>query len=590
MSKRKSRYALTLRSEEFPFYIARLFLEERADYVPKALQSKLLGHIRARDWKSLSTIGSDIWPDTAGLDLYFTLAQIRSLFKKNSDFADDSACEHAARINFNRSELICRITNKRLDYYSRRPDRLKGDLLVRVNAIRRIIDEVMGDVGVWKGKIPDLLRVTSGATASNPRASSRPFMKIRRTYRCTPGAWPYIRALARFYGASEPFLRPTNANRIAFVPKDSFKHRTIACEPEGNLPLQLSIDAYLKQRLCTRGIDLSKQTRNQELARDGSLHGHIATIDLSMASDTLALNTILWLFPEPWVDVLMALRSPCYKDGLDSSNLHRYAKFSSMGNGFTFVLETVLFYAIVKSTGSNVCCVYGDDIICDVSHSDTVIRLLHFFGFMPNPDKTFSTGFFRESCGTDWYKGISVRPYTLLRTPRYAPELCHFINNMLAVTQPGGQLWAYFASIIERFNLHVIPFVESTTAGIHIDPTTARRRGLLRTSTQKYGPFVDVFRGYAIITKCVRPSAVRGALYWLFSYGRFPKGHTSRDCWVGYHPFWLPFPYQEARVTSELKGDVEVYRSGSYYWHPPVVEKPVHLYCWTDYLCAQAHR
>ena len=588
MSKRKPRYAIALRWKEFPFHIARLFLEERAETLPNALRSKILGHIRARDWVSLSTIGSDVHPDTAGLDLYFTLAQIRALFKKNGDFADDSACRLAASTNFERSERICRITNRRIDFYSMFPNRLDDDLRGYIDSIRRIIDDVLGDVDAWKGQMPDLLRVTSGATASSPRVASRPFMKIRRAYRCTPGAWPYIRALALFYGANEPFLRPTNANRIAFVPKDSFKYRTIACEPEGNLPLQLSIDAYLKQRLCTRGIDLSKQTRNQELARDGSILGHIATIDLSMASDTLALNTVLWLFPEPWVDVLMALRSPCYKTDMSSSALKRYAKFSSMGNGFTFVLETLLFYAIVKSTGSNVCSVYGDDIVCDVSHADTVIRLLHFFGFKPNPDKTFSAGFFRESCGTDWYKGISVRPHTLLRTPRYAPELCHFINNLLAVTKPGGQLWAYFASLVERFNLHVIPFVESTSAGIHIDPSVARRRGLLRANSEKYGPFVDVYRGYAIITKRVCPSSVRGALYWLFSYGRFPKERAGFDRLGAINPFWLPFPYQEARITSELKGDVEVYRSGSYYWHPPVVEKPVHLFLWTDYLCAKS--
>lgn len=590
MSKRKQRYAVALCPKDFPFLIARMFLEERADFVPKSLQSKILGHIRARDWRGLSIVGSDIHPDTAGVDLYFTVAQIRSLFKKNSDFAIDAECELNARVNFERSERICRITNKRIDYFSRFPDRLPAGLGDLVSSTRRIIDEVLGDVDVWKGKLPDLLRVTSGATASSRRDKSRPFMKLRRAYRCTPGAWPYLRALARFYGAHEPFLRPTNANRIAFVPKDSFKHRTIACEPEGNLPLQLSIDAYLKQRLCTRGIDLSKQTRNQELARDGSVNGHIATIDLSMASDTLALNTVLWLFPEPWVEVLMALRSPCYKDGLDSHNLKRYSKFSSMGNGFTFVLETVLFYAIVKSTGSNVCSVYGDDIICDVSCSDAVIRLLHFFGFKPNPDKTFSTGFFRESCGTDWYKGVNVRPHTLVRTPRYAPELCHFINNMLAVTQPGGQLWAYFASIIERERLLVVPFVESTSAGVHIEPTAARRLGLLRSGSKELGPFVDVYRGYAVVTKRVLPGAVRAALLWFFTYGRLPKERVSFGCRVAITPSWLPHPYQEARVTSELKGDVEVYRSGSNYWYPPVVEKPVHLYLWTDYLRAQARR
>jgi len=54
--------------------------------------------------------------------------------------------------------------------------------------------------------------------------------------------------------------------------------------------------------------------------------------------------------------------------------------------------------------------VYGDDIIVPSESYDMVSWALECFGFQVNPEKSFSTGPFRESCGTDAFAGTNVRP------------------------------------------------------------------------------------------------------------------------------------------------------------------------------------
>jgi hypothetical protein len=91
-------------------------------------------------------------------------------------------------------------------------------------------------------------------------------------------------------------------------------------------------------------------------------------------------------------------------------------KFSSMGNGYTFPLETLIFYAIAFGV-----CVelgipthdvraYGDDIICPTQAYPLLAEVLTHLGFDVNRKKSFSEGPFRESCGADYFQGIDIRP------------------------------------------------------------------------------------------------------------------------------------------------------------------------------------
>jgi len=88
----------------------------------------------------------------------------------------------------------------------------------------------------------------------------------------------------------------------------------------------------------------------------------------------------------------------------------RLEKFSSMGNGFTFPLESLIFWALASAASDDIVTVYGDDIICAVKDVELIIKVLEACGFAINKGKSFWSGPFRESCGSDYYRGIDVRP------------------------------------------------------------------------------------------------------------------------------------------------------------------------------------
>jgi len=206
-------------------------------------------------------------------------------------------------------------------------------------------------------------------------------------------------------------------NNINFVPKTFKTKRSIASEPLLNGFLQKGIDEYMRSCLRRRGLvdlDLRNQLPNQEMARSGSRGGFnpYATIDLSSASDSISTSIVRLLFPAEWFDLFDRTRSHWYRY---KGKLHAYQKFVSMGNGFCFPLQTLLFasvcYAVAQVHRQPVDFrVYGDDIIVRQSLALVVLELLHYLGFRNNPDKTYVVGPFRESCGTDWYSGLDIRP------------------------------------------------------------------------------------------------------------------------------------------------------------------------------------
>lgn len=205
------------------------------------------------------------------------------------------------------------------------------------------------------------------------------------------------------------------ANKVTFVPKDAKTERPIAIEPHLNIFLQKGVGALMRERLLNRaGIDLRQhQRQNAVLARFGSITGGLATLDLSSASDTVSLELVRDLLPDDWFSLLFSLRSG-YGE-LDGS-VFKYEKFSSMGNGYTFELESLIFWALAQSVidlefeGEGVCFAYGDDLIVPSEAFDIVVNALQLLGFEVNTKKSFSTGYFRESCGRDYFDGDLVRP------------------------------------------------------------------------------------------------------------------------------------------------------------------------------------
>lgn len=226
------------------------------------------------------------------------------------------------------------------------------------------------------------------------------------------------------------------SNRVTCVPKDATKDRTIAIEPPGNVYLQLGLDGYIRRALREAGNSIDDQDRNRAFALEGSLLGTVSTIDLSDASDTVSMELVEALFPEGWVKLLSELRSKYGR--IPDGTAWRYAKLSSMGNGGTFVVETLIFLAVARAVSfvygdrsdRPMISVYGDDIVVPTYLYRQVRAYLEAFGFKPNATKSFHQGPVRESCGVDAFNGVNIRPVFWKRTIRDELDLYALRNRL----------------------------------------------------------------------------------------------------------------------------------------------------------------
>jgi hypothetical protein len=484
---------------------------------PNPTVRRVEGLIRQRNFSSLAELGKieDTeyqcpiqWSETV------VLRQIAALFKKNDAFTDVDRCTSAAHNAFERGERICRITNKRLDYWYEHRDRVDPELNRWLQRMETEIALLLGDTDEWSGAIPDSIRLTNGATEDRSRRRSFPFLKITGKIRAPRAAVPFIGNLLRSYGVDLSLLKFTSVERnaIALVPKNWKTFRTIAKEPVHSLPFQLSLDAFLKGKLRRWGVDLSSQSKNQEYARLGSIDGSLATLDLEMASDTLSYNAVAWMIPTDWLAIFDAFRSSYFSAPWGDGS---YAKYSSMGNGFTFTLETLIFTAACRAVGSRRYAVYGDDIIVESHNATPVARLLSFLGFKVNEEKSFSNpeSRFRESCGGDYYKGQLITPFYLRECPKLSDNagLSHALNGLVQAAMVPGPLWAWAKEVINACGLRLVPWNEDSRSGVHISPSKAwidkklevDRRRVLRSGGKEpsYRENPDfgfpVFKGYS---------------------------------------------------------------------------------------------
>lgn len=496
--------------QKITYDTCRCYLHDKQRLLPAPTYQTLLGWIRGRQYERLASCSSELGPDVTGPSAFKVLRQVDAFFKKNAAFADGQCTRLAALISFEEGELLCEATNSRLDsYFDPGFDPKMKKYIEKMSAY---IYDTLGPYRDFLENLPKLVKVTSGATATRSRRKSTPFLRVSKKIVCTPGAFPYVNALSEYFGYGSQTGMLVSENRIAFVPKSWKTDRTIACEAEGNVSLQLAFDKFAKNRLRRRGIDLRDQTRNQELAREGSINGKLSTIDLSMASDTLAYNAVALLFPEDWFGYLRAIRSQYYT--LYPSSRQAYHKFSSMGNGATFALETLVFAAAGFAVGSSTNSVYGDDIIVDTDKYDELIALLAFLGFVPNTEKSFSSGPFRESCGKDWYEGIDVTPQYLRSIDRRKAVKCHFVNSMLMIAEPYGALVDYLSSFVKEEKLPFVPYMESTISGVWIDPHSAYAHGLIKTERSGNHSWIPRTKAYVAKSRSLRDWGMRSLFLW----------------------------------------------------------------------------
>lgn len=313
-------------------------------------------------------------------------------------------------------------------------------------------------------------------------------------------------------------------NKVSFVPKTAKTHRAIAVEPILNTFVQKGIDQFLRARLARVGLDLSDQAPNQRFARMGSfeeVEDPFCTIDLSSASDSISIGLVRALVPPEWFRFLDENRSPSYI--IDDTPAKRYQKFCSMGNGFCFPLETLIFSAIAKASGSKRpgidFLVYGDDIVVRRSRFEETCRLLRYCGFTPNMRKTFSSGPFRESCGADWYNGEDVRPFTLDFKLDSLENVFKFLNLSRRNGRSSALMSRAFHQMLDRIPLRFQfwrPFAGNPDSGIDpldveiVPPVNigwSRRLLCYRWIELRTNPVKDVFE---VPNWVVNAAALRG--------------------------------------------------------------------------------
>lgn len=383
--------------------------------------------------------------------------QFVSLFKKTPWPGDDESCRLAALEKFKKGEQQCLVTNNRM----RSIDQIPSEVLTEA---KTIIFNILGD-------FPDdnyLFRTIDFGPGSNVNPVSRPYKESSDFYKLTDKLLVYssgyhdlchllisnplwIRELGNFYGLaidlpysqlceqvlSKHIIIVDNKfpNKLTFVPKDQNEHRTIGVELNGMILLQKCIGNQIRQRLFDVGLNLNQQNRNKHMARLAKVFS-LATVDLSNASNTLAFETVKFLLPPAWFSILASYRSSygATKDGFSV----RYEMFSSMGNGFTFELESLIFYAIalactggLKPSVQRQVAVFGDDIILPSNHYPKLVLALEEAGFSVNTEKSFVDGYFFESCGSDFFDSSDVRPFFLKRPLASVRDYYFFCNSLL---------------------------------------------------------------------------------------------------------------------------------------------------------------
>lgn len=281
--------------------------------------------------------------------------------------------------------------------------------------------------------------------------------KIDQPMVCTSRCEPYVKRLR----GSNPYFAAADAaggkgtpivlgSKMTTVPKNEDSVRTIEIQPSGNMVMQLAAGRYVEGALKSIGLDIrNQQPLNKALAKQGSIDGAICTIDLISASDLQSCDLIRHLWPEDWVTLLFDLRTQYVAVPLSDSELslrlssdplygssdydcevidgvvHEWVEqkmLSGMGNGFTFPVMTLTLLALVMANRYarvsvrktyvdwRVTAVFGDDIIVPSHEYDGLTNLLESANLMINHKKSFSKGWFRESCGGDYLNGVDITP------------------------------------------------------------------------------------------------------------------------------------------------------------------------------------
>lgn len=141
--------------------------------------------------------------------------------------------------------------------------------------------------------------------------------------------------------------------RVITVPKTLKTPRIIAIEPTAmqyaqQMLAEMLVDSMESARFpYSSMIGFNDQRPNQQLARDGSFSGDLATLDLSEASDRVSNRLVKVAFARfpTLYEAVQASRSKTAD--VPGYGVIPLAKFASMGSALTFPIEAMIFLTVI---------------------------------------------------------------------------------------------------------------------------------------------------------------------------------------------------------------------------------------------------
>jgi hypothetical protein len=256
---------------------------------------------------------------------------------------------------------------------------------------------------------------------------------------CLPGD-PILKGLVAnlTFIKSSKNLEHDSLNLVS-VPKTWKIHRLITPLTLLSLFYSYGVGEQVENSLRDEGLDIRKlQSVHAGLVKFTSKTKHLATADLSAASDSITSPLLNRILPRKWFN---AIKKTFSHQLVADGKLNYTESVLPMGNGLTFPVETLIFYVLLKAlselsgSGGRIS-VYGDDLIYPSRLHRYVRVFFPRFGFKLNLEKTFVSSHFRESCGADYFMGHDVRPAILpgskswLSRPQYLSWLYKVINGL----------------------------------------------------------------------------------------------------------------------------------------------------------------
>ena len=248
-------------------------------------------------------------------------------------------------------------------------------------------------------------------------------------------------------------------SRVVSVPKTLKTPRIIAIEPSTVQYVQQGILEVISEKIHSTFLSelmgTKDQTPNQDLAKEGSLTGDLATLDLSEASDRVSCLLVENLMQHNPLsrEAVFACRS--LRASVPGQGIIPLSKFASMGSALCFPFEamvflTIIFLGIERELGYQMTSkkdvypfigqvrVYGDDLIVPVRYVHTVVDLLEHFGARVGRPKSFWNGKFRESCGKEYYAGYDV---SIVKVRRVFPSRLQQVAEVESLVSLRNQMY-----------------------------------------------------------------------------------------------------------------------------------------------------